>query len=105
MLPNEIELPTATDFCRGTMSDGFGKHCFLGWKETLFPKLTELQDEKFMDCALEVAGEMGLKKGYNDTYSTMWRGVNRFNDNTDNTKPRLARWFSKTVERFGYDVE
>ncbi len=103
-MPNEIELPNAEDFCRGTFKNISGQCCFLGWKDALFPKLSPTQDSKFIHCAVEVAQEMELTQKKNWVMTNWWSGIPGYNDDQKNTKTVLAKWFRKTVERMGYDI-
>ncbi len=97
MLPEQIELPGPEDFCRGRMFNAKGQSCFLGWKLALFTKLSGKEDMNFHQYARDVATEMKLKHG----------GITipLCNDTTQNTAQKLSKWFAKTVERMGYDIE
>ena len=98
-MPIEIELPRPQDFCRYTFQDG-NKCCFIGWKDHLFPTLTDNQCVKFTDITIDVAEEMGLKRhqGIPQRYPAT------YNDHPGNTRKQLAAWFEEVVKRFGYDI-
>ena len=103
-LPNEIELPVAEDFCRGYFTKGNVrvKHCFAGWRRELFPTASQREIMRFNKVAIEVAMDMHLCKPEEFWFSTL---PSTYNDDHRNTLEKLAEWFEKTVERFGYDVE
>ena len=97
-MPNEIELPEAKDFCRGAYRNGSGQCCFMGWKQTLFPNLTDPESRRFR----AIAGNEAKKMRLNDDGSYI--GPTTTNDNRQNTKEQLAKWFAQTVRVFGYDI-
>jgi hypothetical protein len=102
--PKSFELPEPEDFCRGTFHTLSGKCCFIGWKQELFPKLTQEQNTKFIECAVGVAKEMELSQKKSWVMTNWWGGVPGYNDDRRNTSTQLAEWFRKTVERMGYDI-
>ena len=101
MLPNEIELPTAENFCRGTYNNYRGQCCFVGWQRKLLPELNYEETKRFRAIAKNEAQKMRLRNGI---MGEDYRGITRVNDDTHNTKEQLANWFAQTVRVFGYDI-
>ncbi len=101
-MPSEIELPRASDFCRGEYRNGRGQCCFLGWKRKLFPDLDQREDNEFYKIANDEANAMKLHTGNATIFSIV--GPATFNDDAKNSTRRLATWFERVVKRFGYDI-
>ena len=62
-MPETIELPEAKDFCRGLYRNDVGQCCFEGWKQTLFPDLTNRETNRFRAIAENEAKKMRLNDG------------------------------------------
>lgn len=96
--PVEVLLPSASEFCRGMYKDAKGRCSLLGWRYQAIgvyvgaPIPEEKQEffDKLSDAVIRACGVDN--RG----------GVARFNDDTSNSKTKLAATWRKAVASLGY---